>query len=133
MKLRLITILSLFVLCLSSCTEIVTGVRRTQFRVASEYYNNQELGFTEAFLMQDIGLKGDNLSARWMAYCFPIENFDYEEGYEYVLLVKITEGTVLDKNLADGDWIRYSCLKVISKEKKDSNVDTTDIRIMFYP
>ena len=131
MKLRFITIFSLSVFFLTSCTEIITGVKRTHFRVASEYYNNEELDITDAPIIQDIGLQNNNLSAPWVVYCFPIEDFEYEEGYEYVLLVKITEGNVRDKKLADRAWIRYSCIKVISKEKKDSNVDTTNIRIMY--
>lgn len=82
-------------------------------------------------IIQDIGLKDDNLSAPWMVHCLPISNFDYEEGYEYVLLVRITDGEILDKKIADRSWVKYSCIKVISKEKKESNVDTTGIVIMW--
>lgn len=125
-------IISLSVFFLTSCSEVVvTRVKRTHFKVASEYYNNESIGVTEAYLIQDIGLKDKNTSSPWMAYCYPIENFDYEEGYEYVLLVKIKESTLLDKKTMDGFGIRYFCNKVLSKEKKDSNVDTTDIPILF--
>ena len=131
MKIRLITGVLFFVIFLSSCAEITTGVRYTHFRIASEYYTKESQGIHKVFIFQDIGLKDDNLSAPWTVNFMPIHGFDYEEGYEYVILVRITEGTVLDRELADRDWIRFSCRKVISKEKKDSKVDTSNILIIY--
>lgn len=47
-----------------------------------------------------------------------IQDFDYEEGYEYH--IKISETTYLDYRKGDPSWTEYKLLEVISKEKHDS-------------
>ena len=47
-----------------------------------------------------------------------IQDFDYEEGYEYH--IKISETTYLDYRRGDPSWTEYKLLEVISKEKHDS-------------
>ena len=47
----------------------------------------------------------------------PIEGFEYEEGYEYVIEVK-TEN--IDNPPIDGSSIKYILTKIISKTKKNS-------------
>lgn len=59
-------------------------------------------------------------SKTWETLRQDIDNFDYEEGYEYTIRIKIyrwhldegTMGTILD----------YECLEILSKEQKDSDV-----------
>lgn len=56
---------------------------------------------------------------KWRFFCIYIEGFDYEEGYEYVVEIKVHEEPV-DPTLADQELISYSLHKIISKEKKKS-------------
>lgn len=45
----------------------------------------------------------------------PIEGFEYEQGYEYVIEVKIEH---IENPPADGSSLKYSLIRVISKTKK---------------
>ena len=56
---------------------------------------------------------------KWRFFCIYIEGFDYEEGYEYVVEIKVHEEPI-DPTLADQELISYSLYKIISKEKKNS-------------
>ncbi|MBC8616699.1 DUF4377 domain-containing protein [Parabacteroides faecis] len=47
----------------------------------------------------------------------PIEGFEYEQGYEYVIEVKIEH---IENPPADGSSLKYSLIRVISKTKKNS-------------
>lgn len=47
-----------------------------------------------------------------------IQDFNYEEGYEYH--IKISETTYLDYRKGDPSWTEYKLLELISKEKHDS-------------
>lgn len=47
-----------------------------------------------------------------------VQDFDYEVGYEYKIL--ISETNFLDYNMGEPAWTEYKLLKVLSKEKKDS-------------
>lgn len=50
---------------------------------------------------------------------FPgISGFTYEEGYEYV--IRIRETNYLDYSMGDPAWTEYDLLKLVSKEKKNS-------------
>lgn len=46
-----------------------------------------------------------------------IEGFEYEQGYEYVIEVKIEHK---ENPPADGSNLKYSLIRVISKTKKNS-------------
>lgn len=62
-----------------------------------------------------------NGSAKWEMMWQGIGGFDYEEGYEYKLIVRYYE----DKDsYAGADMDSYKCqlIKIVSKEKKDSEV-----------
>lgn len=52
-----------------------------------------------------------------------IKGFTYEEGYEYVVDVK---ATVVPDPPQDAGSITYSLIRIISKEKKDSDVPQLD-------
>lgn len=47
-----------------------------------------------------------------------VQDFDYEVGYEYKIL--ISETNFLDYNMGEPAWTEYKLIKVLSKEKKDS-------------
>lgn len=55
--------------------------------------------------------------ADWQFFYSPIEGFDYEPGYEYVLEVKIDS---VDNPAADQSSLKYTLVKEISKEEKTS-------------
>lgn len=120
------------VLCLASCSELKTSTK-SHYRVASIYFNDEQQDLKNLLLLQDIGLNDDKVSDFWSVYPYsPIKGFEYEEGYEYVLLLRKTEGTNLDKTIQDGDWISFTCLKVLSKEKKDSQINLEQIHILWH-
>ena len=50
----------------------------------------------------------------WSLFYSPIEGFNYENGYEYVIKVKKEK---IDNPPADGSSIKYTLVKVISKKK----------------
>lgn len=56
-------------------------------------------------------------SAEWEAQG-SIDNFEYEEGYEYQ--IRISETSYLDDRMGDPAWTEYELLEVISKEPKNS-------------
>lgn len=56
-------------------------------------------------------------SDKWSQFG-PISGFDYTEGYEYE--IKIRETSYLDYRMGEPAWTEYDLIKVISKEKKDS-------------
>ena len=57
--------------------------------------------------------------ADWSLLYDPIQGFDYEEGYEYLIRVEVwnVEHPTTDQYIKN-----YKLLEVLSKEKKDSNV-----------
>jgi len=58
-----------------------------------------------------------NESDIWMSLRENIAGFDYEEGYEYVILVKCTR---IKNPLQDQSAEQYSLIKIISKTKVES-------------
>lgn len=58
-------------------------------------------------------------SDEWTLFYDAIEGFDYEEGYEYVLEVK---RSAIENPPMDASSIRTELVRVISKEKKDSDI-----------
>lgn len=55
----------------------------------------------------------------WERRSCSIENFDYEEGYEYLTDIRVT--TVANPP-EDGSSLKYSLLRIISNEQKESDV-----------
>ena len=61
----------------------------------------------------------------WRVFDFPIHDFDYTPGYEYELRVK----EVRVKNPGIDEPVRkYFCLAVLSRQKKDSDVQLRCLR-----
>ncbi len=66
---------------------------------------------TQVYAVKNTGVKD------WEA--FPsIQDFNYEEGYEY--RIKVSETSYLDYSMGEPTWTVYKLLDVISKEKHDS-------------
>ena len=59
-------------------------------------------------------------SKTWETLHQDIDNFYYEEGYEYSIRIKISRWH-LDKSTI-GTILDYECLEILSKEQKDSDV-----------
>lgn len=56
-------------------------------------------------------------SQEWESY-YGIEGFDYENGYEY--RIQVSQTTYLDYRRSEPAWSECKLLKILSKEKKDS-------------
>lgn len=63
-----------------------------------------------------LAVKKDN-SNTWEAWG-GIEDFNYEQGYEYRL--KINETTYLDYSMGDPAWTEHKLLEVLSMEQKET-------------
>jgi hypothetical protein len=103
-------IFSLLVISLTifSCSLKLETVR---FVVASQTADCMG-AFPQTCLLVKIG---DN--ADWQFFYSHIEGFDYEEGYEYVLKVRIENR---ENTPADASSIRYILVKEVSKTRKVS-------------
>lgn len=55
---------------------------------------------------------GEEMANIWMSLCDPIEGFDYVEGYEYDLLVRVIP--IKDPPM-DASFYRYVLIKIISQ------------------
>lgn len=112
-------------------------IRITHWKVASCLYISPEDGFDRSephILYKDIGLNHSS-NPKWklrymrnLHEAFREENsiggfddFEYEEGYEYIIEVSIVD--------YGPDWECYAKIfnKIVSKEKKDTEVDPNDI------
>ncbi len=56
----------------------------------------------------------ETVDAEWQLFYDRIDGFNYERGYNYLLEVEISE---VENPMADASSLRYSLIKVISKEK----------------
>ncbi|GAA4276044.1 hypothetical protein GCM10022259_07680 [Aquimarina mytili] len=59
----------------------------------------------------------ENISNDWLYFYDTIEGFDYEEGHTYELEVMVSQ---IENPTEDGSSLKYSLIKVISKEKEKS-------------
>lgn len=63
-------------------------------------------------------IKTDKGQENWQFFYNQIEGFDYEEGYEYELLIKETK---IDNPPADASSIKYTLVKVVMKRKQNKS------------
>lgn len=108
MKNRIYLLLSSVLFLLGACTpkqDTVTYV------IASETVDCDGVGKQKCLLVK----KGD--ATDWEYFYSPIEGFNHENGYEYVLRVKEEK---VDNPPADASSIRYTLVKEISKTAKTS-------------
>lgn len=115
--------LILLITCLAGCMDDgkesrqVTDYKEYTLTVASE--KRMGLGWsdgmnyeTEVYAVKHEGTE------EWEDFAYYIDGFDYEEGYEYCIHVGKT--SYLDYSMGDPAWSEYNLIKVISKERKDS-------------
>lgn len=100
--------LLIIVLAMFSCSQKPETVR---FIVASQTADCMG-AFPQTCLLVKIG---DN--TEWQFFYSHIEGFDYEEGYEYVLNVRME---ARENTPADASSIRYILVKEVSKTRKVS-------------
>ena len=67
----------------------------------------------------------DSTDSEWMYFYNTIEGFEFEEGYEYELLVKITD---IDNPPTDSSSLRYELIDMVSKQY----VPSTNVRHIPY-
>jgi hypothetical protein len=82
--------------------------------IASE----KEMGYSpvssmEYYMIQYKFKESDN----WMLLGENIAGFDYEEGYEYIIRVKMTK---IKNPLQDQSGVQYTLIKIVSKTKTES-------------
>ncbi len=110
------TLLSIFIV---SCKDNETKSYNETLVVASEVvFKNEGMAYWVK----------RNGSTTWEMMYPLIKNFDYERGYEYVIEVKVQENI---EPGPDQSSHNYTLIKLISKEKKDSEVPifTTDLSL----
>ncbi len=66
----------------------------------------------------------ENRADKWSLFYDTIEGFEYEEGYAYEIEVVITK---IENPPADSSSLRYTLIKVVSKEKDDAIAQNTSI------
>ena len=119
---RLLGTVFLFLCMMSfvSCSDDETGRKITdqkeyEMTVASELLpgvmNDGHNILTEVF-----AVKKDHAS-EWTGLG-GIQDFEFEEGYEY--RIRVNETSFLDEQMGDPAWTEYKLLEVLSKEKKNS-------------
>lgn len=81
--------------------------------IASKQVDCQGVANQKCFLTKSVG------GTKWELLYSSIEGFNFEEGNEYHLEIKKTE---IKNHPADTPNAKYKLVKVISKEKKDSDI-----------
>lgn len=94
----------------------VTGYKEYTLTVASVKLPGV-LTSSGSNVLADVYAVKTEQSTDWEAHG-GIGKFEYEEGYEYQ--IRISETNYLDYSMGDPAWTEYELLKVISKERKDS-------------
>lgn len=110
MRRYLLIFLNIF-LCSCSENNIENIGTRTIF-VASEQRSCQGI------IQQSCFLTKANENGSWELFYNEIKGFDYEEGFEYKLLVSEKE---LNEVLADDSSIKTTLIRILSKEEKTSS------------
>lgn len=108
-----------FVSCLNEDNQEgrkVTGYEEYTVTVASTKLQGVLSSCGSSFLSDVYAVKKED-SQEWKQLS-GVQDFDYEVGYEYKIL--ISETNFLDYNMGEPAWTEYKLLKVLSKEKKDS-------------
>lgn len=117
-----ILMLFLFTFTFISCDkEDEEGVKVTDYQeyeltVASKKILGMIFSEGKNYFRKVYAVKKNN-AQDWESFSF-IQDFNYEEGYEYH--IKISKTTYLDYRKGDPSWTEYKLLEVISKEKYDS-------------
>lgn len=94
----------------------ITGIKEHTMVVASQKL--QGLLYSDGFTtVADVYAVKIGDVQKWQPYEY-VDGFDYENGCEYVIKVKVT--SYVDKRRRDSSWSTHDLLEVISKEKKDS-------------
>ena len=113
--------LCILVFGLQSCLEDeeegrkITDQREYELTVASETVPGVLTNGMDP-LSEVYAVKKDNAS-EWTPFG-DIQNFEYEEGFEY--RIRVNETSYLDPQIGDPAWTEYKLLEVLSKEKKVS-------------
>ncbi len=117
-----VILLCLCTCCLASCGNDDEGGRKvTDYReytltVASKklpgvVFSGGSDSPAEVYAVKEEG------SQQW-EQLYGISDFEYESGYEYK--IRISRTSYLDHNMGDPAWTEYKLLKILSKEKKES-------------
>ena len=96
----------------------IDKVEKMTLYIASEKYHHPDLDWSEEELyeIEYYYLLKFQPDQNWDWYGWPITDFQYEKGYEYII-----EGLCIDY-IVDGDMVfrTFQCCKILSKQKKQS-------------
>lgn len=133
-KFTLLIVLCLVCLVLASCQKTepecklknfpyeIESVEKMTLYVASEKYHHPDLNWSEEELYKSeycyiVKFRNDDeWRDEWVYITWPITDFPYEKGYEYII-----EGLCINYFWQDDIVVRtFQCCKVLSKQKKQS-------------
>lgn len=103
------TFLLISILALFSCDKSTLGPDLVTMQVADRYKDCVGLYPRKCLQVKE------NNAPNWHLFYDPIQGFAYEEGYEYVLLVKREP---VENPPADASSVSYALVELISKQKK---------------
>lgn len=118
-KILLLFLMTALISCLNEEQEgkKILGYKEYIMTVASQKVPGLIYVGCGSFSLGDVyGIKKES-SQEWESFA-DIQNFDHENGYEYV--IRISETNYLDNRRSEPAWTEYELIEVISKEKKDS-------------
>lgn len=123
---RLSGILALLLcaICLTSCLhdendegEKVTGYQEYELTVASKrVLGIMDAGCGSSYIRKLYAVRKEG-AQEWQSF-HSIQDFDYEEGYEY--RIRISETSYLDYRRGEPSWTEYKLLEIISKTERES-------------
>lgn len=101
----------------------VTNYQEYELTVASKKVLGMVFSTGSKYFRKVYAVKRDGVQ-NWESFS-SIQDFDYEEGYEY--RIKISETSFLDYRRGDPSWTEYKLLEIISKEKGESEELPADL------
>lgn len=109
-KILMFFCVSLTALCYLGCKDNA-GRDVVEVTVASELRDCSGVGRMQCMLVKFPGYQS------WEYFYSPIEGFEYEPGYEYVLKVRKQK---VENPPADASSVKYTLVKTVSKTRKES-------------
>ncbi|GHA59633.1 DUF4377 domain-containing protein [Pontibacter akesuensis] len=106
-----ITLVAALILGFSSCKKEALETVETTMHVNYYRQSCQGVGEMKCLLVQEGNQVG---SSDWTLFYDRIEGFQYEEGFTYVLRVRVEK---VENPPADGSSRKYILLKIISKDE----------------
>ena len=102
--------------------EIINDVQKTE-NLFSMLYVNSELIDCVGVAVQQCMLVRENPNSDWKNFYDQINGFEFQNGYEYKLKIKVTE---IKNPPADASSLKYSLVEILEKNIVDDSTQTHD-------